>query len=81
MVHVQDSIRHELVADKVFLQGNDRLGRPVLVVMASRHDMHHRDPEETKRLICYTLDNTGLAVDPEVNASGQFLCLFDLAGA
>ena len=63
----------------MLLQGNDRHGRPVMVVYAARHDMHSRDPEETKRFICYVLDNVCAMAAPE-NQFGQFLCLFDLAG-
>ena len=63
----------------MLLQGNDRHGRPVMVVYAARHDMHTRDPEETKRFICYVLDNVCATAAPE-NQFGQFLCLFDLAG-
>ena len=71
----------ELAAKKAFLQGCDREGHPVLVVWAARHDMGDRSIEETKRFICYCLDNTIAAADFSRNPRGQILCLFDLSGA
>ncbi|KAK9808894.1 hypothetical protein WJX72_005949 [[Myrmecia] bisecta] len=76
----EDEIPNELAAQKVFLQGVDLQGRPVLIVMASRHDMGHRNIMETKQLICYTLDNAIAAADTTLNKHSQILCLFDLSG-
>lgn len=70
----------ELAAKKAFLQGCDREGHPMLVVWAARHDMGDRSIEETKRFICYCLDNTIAAADAARNPRGQILCLFDLSG-
>ncbi len=56
-------------------------GRPVLIVLAARHDMSLRNLSETEQLIVYTLDNTAAAADLTLNPVGQFLCLFDLSGA
>ena len=61
----------ELAAKKAFLQGCDREGHPVLVVWAARHDMGDRSIEETKRFICYCLDNTIAAADFSRNPRGQ----------
>lgn len=77
----QDEIVRELAAEKAFLQGCDREGHPVLVVLAARHDMGDRSIEETKRFICYCLDNTIATADFSRNSRGQILCLFDLSGA
>lgn len=75
---LQDSIRNELASDKVFLQGCDIHGRPVFIVFGKQQDQGR--PEETKRFICYTLDNVIATADPVKNELGQFLCLFDLSG-
>lgn len=75
---MQDSIQNELHSDKVFVQGCDLLGRPMFIVFAKQQEQGR--PEETKRFICYTLDNVIASADPERNELGQFLCLFDLAG-
>ena len=56
-------------------------GRPVLIVLAARHDMSLRNLAETEQLIIYTLDNTAAAADAARNPLCQFLCLFDLSGA
>ena len=77
---MQDEIVRELAAEKAFLQGCDKEGHPVLVVWAARHDMGNRSIEETKRFICYCLDNTIAAADTRRNPRGQILCLFDLSG-
>ncbi len=76
----QGEIANELAARKCFLQGCDYEGHPVLVVWAARHDMGNRSLDETKRFICYCLDNTIAASDLRVNSGGQIKCLFDLSG-
>jgi hypothetical protein len=43
--------------------------------------MGNRSIDETKRFICYCLDNTIAAADTFRNPQGQILCLFDLSGA
>lgn len=75
----EGSIQSELAAEKVFLQANSN-GFPVVLVKAARHDMGVRALDETKRLICYVLDNSLAAADLELNPTGQIMCLFDLSG-
>ena len=77
---LQGEVANELAARKCFLQGCDNEGHPVLVVWAARHDMGNRDIDETKRFICYCLDNTIAASDFCKNPGGQIKCLFDLSG-
>lgn len=74
----EDQVRNELASNKVFLQGCDSNGRTVFVVLAKQQEKGRA--EETKRFICYTLDNAIAAADPVRNELGQFLCLFDLSG-
>lgn len=77
----EDEIPNELAVNKVFLQGCDKQGRPVMIVVAARHDMGTRRLEETNRLIVYALDNAAaMATDVKNNPLGKFLCLFDLSG-
>ncbi|KAK9860450.1 hypothetical protein WJX84_009180 [Apatococcus fuscideae] len=73
-------ISNELAADKVFLLGADLKGRPVIMVLACRHQMRHRNLDETVRLIIYTLDNSAAIADTAINPLGQTLCLIDLSG-
>lgn len=75
---LQDQIVNELASNKVYLQGNDIQGRSVFVVLAKQQEMGRA--EETKRFICYTLDNAIAAADPARNELRQFVCLFDLSG-
>lgn len=81
----QEDILHELAAGKAFLQGVDMRGRPVLVVLAARHDMGARDLAETRRFVCYVLDACAAAADAAAAPGGAdgrgLLCLFDLSGA
>ncbi|CAL8470218.1 g9760 [Coccomyxa elongata] len=77
---LEGEVVNELAARKCFLQGCDNEGHPVLVVWAARHDMGNRDIDETKRFICYCLDNTIAASDFRKNPGGQIKCLFDLSG-
>jgi len=70
---------NELASNKVYLQGCDIQGRTVFVVLAKQQEMGR--PEETKRFICYTLDNAIAAADSARNDLGQFVCLFDLSGS
>ncbi len=75
---MQSEVPLELAAKKVFLQGFDHVGRPVVVIWASRHAMGHL--EESKRFICYVLDNATAAAELRQNPLGQILVLFDLSG-
>ena len=74
------AIEQELGAEKVLLQGLDAGGRPVVVIRACRHDMTRRDLAQTKRLICYVLDNACATADLQHNPSGQLCCILDLSG-
>ena len=51
------------------------------MVWAARHDMGDRSIEETKRFICYCLDNAIASADARLNPGRQIKCLFDLSGA
>lgn len=73
-----NQVMNELASNKVYLQGCDAQGRTVFIVLAKQQEKGR--PEETKRFICYTLDNAIAAADPVRNELGQFLCLFDLSG-
>ena len=75
---MQATVQNELASEKVFVQGCDIHGRPMFIVFAKQQEQGR--PEETKRFICYTLDNVIATADPQKNELGQFLCLFDLSG-
>lgn len=81
---LEEEVAREISTQKAYLQGCDHQARPVLIILARRHDMSARVPEETNRFIVYTLDSCAAAVasnpNPSVNPLGKFLCLFDLSG-
>ena len=77
---MQDEIKNELAAQKVFLQGVDKHGRGVLVLKGARHSRSKRDLEELKRFICYSLDNNIKQHDLRFNPEGKGVAIFDLRG-
>ncbi len=42
-------MKNELEAKKVFLQGHDKVGRSIGVILACKHDAYKRNYEEFKR--------------------------------
>ncbi|CAD7699735.1 unnamed protein product [Ostreobium quekettii] len=76
----EEEIAGELAAKKVYLQGCDDKGRPLVIFLGSKHTMAERNVEETQRLICYTMDNAGLMSDNSEGGDGKVYCLFDLTG-
>ncbi|KXZ55372.1 hypothetical protein GPECTOR_3g50 [Gonium pectorale] len=50
----EDEIQLDLEQNKVFFPGCDKQGRPLMVVLVSRHVM--RDPESSRRSVIYGLD-------------------------
>ncbi len=77
---MQGEIQPELDADKTFLQGCDKKGRPLTVCLIKRHSKSKRVMDQTKRYIAYSLDSCIHAVDLEKNPSGKTCAIFDLRG-
>lgn len=78
---MQSEIQPELDADKTFLQGCDKLGRPLTICVINKHSKSKRKLEQTKRYIAYSLDNSIHAVDLKTNPTGKTCAIFDLRGA
>ncbi|KAK9832194.1 hypothetical protein WJX74_002573 [Apatococcus lobatus] len=76
----EKDIKGELEARKAFLQGTDKQGRAVSVIVGSKHSKSKRDLEETKRLICYCLDAAIDRCDLSKNPTGKVVAVFDLRG-
>ena len=74
----QGSVRRELAQGKVFVQGVDKQGRPVALVVGKNHVPGDRD--EARRMIVYTLDKLIALNDPAKNPSGKLVGIFDLDG-
>lgn len=77
---IQKDITSELGAKKAYLQGTDKQGRAVSIIVGSKHSKTKRDLEETKRLICYSLDAAIDRCDLSKNPSGKVVAVFDLRG-
>ena len=71
-------IQTELKAGKIFLQGLDRMGRPLAIALAARHNVLSRDADEMERLVCYTLDRQLDVADATLNPQRQICILVDL---
>jgi hypothetical protein len=54
----EDEVRNELVQDKLYVQGFNKVGRPMIYLFGVRHLHAKRDLEEFKRYVVYILDNT-----------------------
>ncbi|GAV81745.1 CRAL_TRIO domain-containing protein/CRAL_TRIO_N domain-containing protein [Cephalotus follicularis] len=70
-------VPHEIEQNKFFLQGSDKNGRPVAVLLASRHFKHKGGLDEFKRFNVYLLDKICSRMP-----SGQekFVLIADLEG-
>lgn len=78
---MQSEVQPELDTDKTFLQGCDKLGRPLTICVINKHSKSKRQLEQTKRYIAYSLDNSIHAVDLSKNPTGKTCAIFDLRGA
>ncbi|XP_039048977.1 phosphatidylinositol transfer protein 3-like isoform X2 [Hibiscus syriacus] len=70
-------IRHELEQNKMFLQGSDNKGRPIAVVLASRHFQHEGGVEEFKRFLVYLFHKIFTRMPP---GQEKFIVIGDLKG-
>jgi len=73
----QEQIKNELEAEKVFLQGNDKNGRPVVVILAAKHDANKRKFDEFKRYLVFNFDATVASLKP---GEETFTVILDLKG-
>ncbi|KAF8400082.1 hypothetical protein HHK36_015957 [Tetracentron sinense] len=70
-------IPNELAHNKLFVQGFDKKGRPILVVVGARHFHIKKGLEEFKRFVVYSLDKI-IARMPA--GQEKFVCIGDLEG-
>lgn len=69
-----------MAAKKVFIQGCDKYGRGIILLLAARHSKSSRDLEETKRFICYSLEQQCALHDLQRNPEGKGVGIFDMRG-
>ncbi len=77
-VPVQAEVARELACEKAFLQGKDKQGRPLVVMVGRRHVRHKHSAEEVKRFMCYCLDTAISTIDESTNSDGTLVYIFDL---
>ncbi|KQK12099.1 phosphatidylinositol transfer protein 3 [Brachypodium distachyon] len=53
-----DEVRNELAQEKLYMQGHDKEGRPMVYVIGARHLPSRRDLDEFKRFVAYVIDRT-----------------------
>ncbi|XP_010908808.1 uncharacterized protein [Elaeis guineensis] len=70
-------VQNELIQKKIFMQGFDKMGHPILVGLAARHYHSKRDMDEFKRFMVYILDNLCARVP---SGHEKFLVIVDLQG-
>ncbi|EIE25944.1 CRAL/TRIO domain-containing protein [Coccomyxa subellipsoidea C-169] len=76
----EEEIKNELAAQKVFVQGCDKFGRGIIILLTARHSKSTRDLDETKRLICYSLEQQIQLHDAVRNPDGKGIGIFDMRG-
>jgi len=77
---LETSIADELEAEKVYLQGLDRNGFPLLLFRAAKHRVGVHSAERTTRLMAFAVDNAVHAANLSLSARGRIVCIFDMAG-
>ncbi|KAH7288025.1 hypothetical protein KP509_31G008100 [Ceratopteris richardii] len=73
----EEDISKELRRNQIMLQGQDKFGCSVVILLTARHAAYERDLEEIKRLFVYTFDKAAAS-----NSNGQtkFVIIGDLQG-
>ncbi|KXZ55394.1 hypothetical protein GPECTOR_3g52 [Gonium pectorale] len=74
----EEEVAEDLAQNKAFLPGYDKDGRPLCVVVVSRHKM--LDAEQSKRCIAYSLDCAALMGSKTPGWDGKMSGIFDLRG-
>ncbi|KAJ3709109.1 hypothetical protein LUZ61_012814 [Rhynchospora tenuis] len=72
-----EEVKNELAQDKLYMQGFDKTGRPLLVLYGGRHYYSKREMNEFKRYVTYCLEKI-CARMPEGHE--KFMCIGDLKG-
>ena len=62
------------------MNGQDKLGRAILLLVVKKHSRSLRDLKQCMRFLCYNLDKAINAADPQRNPTGKITGIFDLEG-
>ncbi|XWS51519.1 hypothetical protein CRYUN_Cryun12cG0182700 [Craigia yunnanensis] len=70
-------VTHEIEQNKMFLQGSDKKGRPISVLLAAKHFQRKGGVEEFKRFIVFSFDKIFERMPP---GQEKFIVIGDLEG-
>ncbi|KAG8388168.1 hypothetical protein BUALT_Bualt02G0097800 [Buddleja alternifolia] len=70
-------VRNEIAQNKLFMQGKDKKGRPILVGFAARHFACKEDADELRRYVVFTLDKLCSRIP---DGEEKFIVIGDLQG-
>ncbi|KAI5083996.1 hypothetical protein GOP47_0000165 [Adiantum capillus-veneris] len=73
----ETEIVNELKKEKIFVQGTDKTGRPIGVILATRHITSERNLEEFKRFVVYGFDKAVASLQGDQE---KFVLIADLKG-
>eukprot|EP00250_Pteridium_aquilinum_P035811 c9957_g1_i1 orf=357-1187(-) len=73
----EEEIIKELGRKQIFLQGHDKFGCSIAILLTARHLAYERDLEEVKRLFVYTFDK---AAASNLHNEGKFTIIGDMEG-
>ncbi|XVE63784.1 hypothetical protein DITRI_Ditri07aG0047800 [Diplodiscus trichospermus] len=73
----ESEVTNEIEQNKMFLQGSDKKGRPISVLLAARHFQRNGGVDEFKRFIVYSFDKIFARMPP---GQEKFVVIGDLEG-
>ncbi|GBG00596.1 hypothetical protein Rsub_13386 [Raphidocelis subcapitata] len=73
----ESEVAAQIAHKKVLMQGNDRHGRPVAILVGGRH-IPRPDPLEVMKFYCYASDVAIAMADPERNPEGRVVFILDV---
>ncbi|KAK4264586.1 hypothetical protein QN277_025743 [Acacia crassicarpa] len=73
----ESEIPNELAQEKVYMQGVDKKGRPIVIAFGAKHYQNPDGLDEFKRLVAYILDKVTSRIPP---GQEKFVAVADLKG-
>ncbi|QCD84948.1 phosphatidylinositol transfer protein 3-like [Vigna unguiculata] len=70
-------VRNDLAQEKVFMQGHDKIGRPIAVVVGRKHFQNKDGGDEFKRFVVYVFDKICASIPP---GQEKFVAIAELKG-
>ncbi|KAL2342829.1 hypothetical protein Fmac_004114 [Flemingia macrophylla] len=70
-------VPNDIAQDKVFAQGHDKIGRPIIIIFGRKHFQNKNGLDEFKRFVVYVLDKVCASMPP---GQEKFVCIAELKG-